>query len=1075
MQTVRETCQPRPEILAGTFNPEVFTASLAPIIEYYRTGRQRVDSVYTDAQMFFGQATYPTQGLRTTLSEVFARIAGNFNVPAIHRLETAFGGGKTHTLIACTHLAFKGSELDHVTRDLIDSEYLPEPGSVAVVGVAGDEIPVHKPRGEALIPYTLWGEIAYQIGGEALYAEVEAEATSHASPGRTYFDKVLGGRKALIMLDELAQYAARLEAARPDGASQLSAFLMSLHGYARNNPGIAVVLTLASASDAFARQTERLARLIGQVRGEDVSEDDALGIGEQAVRSVASVVARDAVQVIPVHGAEIASVLAKRLFVSIDRTAANATADEYMAMYRRNSESLPEEASSEGFRERIAANYPFHPTLVDFLNHKLAVAENFQGTRGVLRVLSLVVRSLWQKQERVPMIHACHLDMRSDRVVNEIFGRTGSSDLMSALNADVGSVETGSLEGGRSNAEIADGRNPHPEGYPMYEYAWKTVFLHSLVGRSEGVSSNVFGLTESEALFATSFPGLTPPQVRTALDEIANSAFFLRFDQGKYFASDEPTINSVLARIRRSIKTEEVREILNATARKLISERGASFHVEHDVSAPEHVPDGKDRPVLAVVSPNAEAIDVEAVITTVGPNRPRLQQNLVILLVPETVTVKGEQEQVEMHREQPTRALEARQRLEGIARQVRAMRLLAGDPQRYGINPARLHDSEFRLRSSERETALQTELARAYNRFFYPSAQGAIASRDIRTAGGEGGAPFFELIRTSLVEDGELLTNQHTAQSDLMNMQQLYFSHGDVIRLKELLNRFYTLRRWPMLEDKSVLEQVVRIGVQKGAWCVYRIDSGGNDRPQEIFHDQHEVPMSANLLQDDYSLISVQGAKQRGWLDPEPSIDVRAVAAEVLNQTGIGRVGDIAKAVTDQYGEIPPERVLQEIQSMVREARAYTYQGSPAQAEPPSLIYGSNAILHAVDPDDVVVTPAVAAANGWMTDAQPGLDISGAEAVAKLQSLVRRLGSIYNRGATTTIQGLGLEELLLPDGGTLTVRLQDVTPESMKSLGEFFEVLGMIIERGELHDGYIQIDEPDEECLLVRELQHDQT
>src|SRR5690606_22608162 len=136
--------------------------------------------------------------------------------------------------------------------------------------------------------------------------------------------------------------------------------------------------------------------------------------------------------------------------------------------------------------------------------------------------------------------------------------------------------------------------------------------------------------------------------VRTALEEISVSAFYLRFDQGKYFASEEPTINSVLARIRRSIKTEEVRDLLNATARKIVKDSGTSFHVEHDVSAPEHVSDKKGRPVLGVVSLNAESIDVEAIITTVGANRPREQQNLVVLLVPETVSVKDETEQLQM-------------------------------------------------------------------------------------------------------------------------------------------------------------------------------------------------------------------------------------------------------------------------------------------------------------------------------------------------------------------------------------------------------------------------------------------
>ena len=151
------------------------------------------------------------------------------------------------------------------------------------------------------------------------------------------------------MLDELAQYAARLEAARTDGGAQLAAFLMTLHSYARNNPGVAIVLTLASSSDAFGKQTEQLTKLVIDVRGEDINEDDALGLGEKAVKGVASVVARDAVQITPVQASEISAVFAKRLFVSINSSTAQATAEEYTQMYRRNAASLPDEATTDNY------------------------------------------------------------------------------------------------------------------------------------------------------------------------------------------------------------------------------------------------------------------------------------------------------------------------------------------------------------------------------------------------------------------------------------------------------------------------------------------------------------------------------------------------------------------------------------------------------------------------------------------------------------------------------------------------------------------------------------------------------
>ncbi len=311
MKTVLETCVPRPSILQGTFNPEVFTASLGPVIQYYRGAVSAIDAVYTDARMFFTDATYPTEGLKQTVSNVFRRIAGDQTVPSIQRMETAFGGGKTHSLIACVHIANLGTELADITGDILPAEYLPELHTVTVVGIAGDEIPVNKIKGDRLIPYTLWGELAYQVGGETLYKSVKTEAESFAAPGKHFLETVLAGKKVLIMLDELAQYAARLEVAVPGrGADQLAAFLMALDGYAKTHAGIALVVTLAGSADAFSRQTESLTRLLNSLGGEELRQDDAVALAERASRGVTSVVMRDATAVTPVTSNEISAVLA---------------------------------------------------------------------------------------------------------------------------------------------------------------------------------------------------------------------------------------------------------------------------------------------------------------------------------------------------------------------------------------------------------------------------------------------------------------------------------------------------------------------------------------------------------------------------------------------------------------------------------------------------------------------------------------------------------------------------------------------------------------------------------------------
>jgi len=97
VRSILDTCKPRADILGGTFNPEIFTASLSQVLDFYRGKKTVIHNLYTDAQQFFTQATYPTDGLRRVLYEVFGRLDGDNAMPAIHRLETGFGGGKTHT------------------------------------------------------------------------------------------------------------------------------------------------------------------------------------------------------------------------------------------------------------------------------------------------------------------------------------------------------------------------------------------------------------------------------------------------------------------------------------------------------------------------------------------------------------------------------------------------------------------------------------------------------------------------------------------------------------------------------------------------------------------------------------------------------------------------------------------------------------------------------------------------------------------------------------------------------------------------------------------------------------------
>jgi hypothetical protein len=181
-------------------------------------------------------------------------------------------------------------------------------------------------------------------------------------------------------------------------------------------------------------------------------------------------------------------------------------------------------------------------------------------------------------------------------------------------------------------------------------------------------------------------------------------------------------------------------------------------------------------------------------------------------------------------------------------------------------------------------------------------------------------------------------------------------------------------------------------------------------------------------------------------------------------------VEKVAERVAEKYGDVPAEDVQEAIATLVRTGRAYLYQGMPDEKEKPNLIYGARATLYTLQPGDVLITPAQAAARGWTTPEARRLTLTSREGAKKFLPLLRRLGSIYNRGARSAIETLDLANLELPAGGTLRLQLSNVTPESMKALGELFEVLNGVVKEGDDTEVFLEIADPDDSCPLVQEL-----
>jgi len=1069
MQSILNTCEPRKDIIQGSFNPEIFTASISQVASAYSGKGSAIDSIYTDAEAFFKEATFPTEGLCRVVRDVMGRLNGDSSKPAIHRLETAFGGGKTHTLIALTHLGHRGAEIAAAASDVVDENILQPAGSVDVVAIACDEMPVIAPSGEKVLAYTLWGEMALNLGGESFYNDNIKEVTSEAFPGQYFLERMFEGRKVLIMLDELAQYATRYEAAHVGGGEQISAFLMALLGYARTHDGVSVVMTLASQSDAFQGQTGMLQGVLSSTLGRQVDEEEAAALAQRASQSIMSVVKRDATTTVPVRPTEISRVLARRLFTSINEAEAATTADAYMEMYKRSGSQLPDSATRDDYQKSIAANYPFHPSFIAYLTNKLAGAESFQGTRGVLRVLAMAIRTIWQQSLQIQLIHTNHLNMANPDLADELIGRTGANDLLTVLNADIGGADSNNLEMGVSVAQSLDRNNPHPQGLPLYEWTWKAVFLHSLVGRGEGLSSNVFGITFADALLEVAMPNIPPSQVEAALKAIGNEAYYLRTKDGRYYAHTDPTEARIVSTIKQGLQLDDVDEQLTVVARKVVSHNSPTFQVAQDVSAPEHVPDKTGRPVLAIVRLDANKIDPTEMTTSVGSGQPRLEQNNVFMLVPETVQVAGDTWSEDRVKKSQYR----KDRLNDVARTVIAMRRLQSKPEDYGMSAAKLQESGFTAKLKEREMALQTSVAQAYDTILFPGASGQVSQKSIKQAGGEGGASVDEEIRRVLTEEGELITSEAaTTQAMLLQLGQLIFgSISQTPSMEQITNQFNQNRRWPILDNQRVLEQIVRSGVEKGQWCIYRMESSESTKP-EHFHSRETggIPLDLNLSERGWKLVSEQGAKQRAWNpEAEPAVEqVKQWVEQAMAEETCTKVKDVIEKVQEKHGNVQNATVLEAVDNVVQSGRIYTYEvKEQGEQENPDLVYGSSAMFHQTQEDDMLVTPATAAEKGWVQPEDTRYTKQGHGLAITLHKQLTKISSLYSRGATTQPDTLRLAMLDLPHGGKLGLDLINASPKDMKALSELFDVLADLTSVGEQSQAMIDIQNAPEDCAFL--------
>jgi predicted AAA+ superfamily ATPase len=511
----RTVVLPHEDVAAGRFNVAEFAADLHLV----RLGQGRPE--YTDPVEFF-RRTYLTAGLRQLLTDAVRRVTGTGGSPVVN-LQTNFGGGKTHSLIALYHL-FSGVEPRRLPGDVqalvrdAGAERLPAVRRAVLVGT---KLPAGQVRtmDDGTEISTMWGELAWQLGGREGYELVADSDRARTNPGdliRTLFERY---GPCLVLIDEWVAYARDLfeKEDLPGGSFETQfGFAQSLTEAARAVDGTLLLVSIP-ASESIGEEHRR------DVIGSDIEVGGASG--RLALQRLSAVVSRQAEHWRPATAEESFEIVRRRLFQTLDpagEAARDATVEAFGQLYRQSRGDFPAECAELRYGERIRAAYPIHPELFDRLYADWSTVERFQRTRGVLRLIASVIKVLWDSDDQSPLILPASLPLDQGPVLTE---------LTRNLEDNWKPVIDGDIDGPASKPWAIDRAHPNLGRYHATRRVARTIFL----GSAPTVRSPNRGLDVQRVRLGSCLPGEAVAIFGDALGRLADQAPHLYVDRSRYW------------------------------------------------------------------------------------------------------------------------------------------------------------------------------------------------------------------------------------------------------------------------------------------------------------------------------------------------------------------------------------------------------------------------------------------------------------------------------------------------------------------------------------------------------------
>ncbi|MGH8904749.1 MAG: Swt1 family HEPN domain-containing protein, partial [Egibacteraceae bacterium] len=572
----REVVTPHDDVATGRFQQAEFAADLAQVY------RGEGSAEYVDPVEFF-RRTYLTAGLRELLTTGARRILSQGGQPVID-LQTNFGGGKTHSLLALYHLlsGIDLARLPQETQDLLREAgvtELPKVERAVLVGTAISPGQVHHKRDGTAVR-TLWGELAWQLGGPDGYALIAEADQTRTNPGDGLVRVFRQAAPCLVLIDEWVAYARQLYSRHDLEAGTFDthfSFAQALTESAKAVGGVLVVMSIP-ASEGRADDDEAAE---GRSEGSDV-EVGGVG-GREALRRLRNVVGRVESSWRPASAVESFEIVRRRLFNEVDAARLperDATARVFGDLYRSQGAEFPPECREPGYADRIKAAYPIHPELFARLYEDWSTLDRFQRTRGVLRLMAAVIHGLWAGGDRSPLILPASVPL-DDTAVGTELTRYLEENWKPVIDTDV--------DGAQSLPVSLDSEYPTLGRYSAARRVARTIFL----GSAPTLSSPNRGLDVQRIRLGCVYPGETTATFGDALNRLTDQATFLYVDRDRYWYGIHPSVTRLAqdrAEQLRALAVDDLhREIVDRIKRQRDRGDFRGVHVAPPTSA--EIPD----------------------------------------------------------------------------------------------------------------------------------------------------------------------------------------------------------------------------------------------------------------------------------------------------------------------------------------------------------------------------------------------------------------------------------------------------------------------------------------------------